>query len=67
MKRNLDDKLRLRITNLIERWENQVEIVSDDILSYINGYNVTKLHISKDVSAMKYTFNQINGIMKEIK
>ena len=67
MKINLDDKIKARMLTLLKRYEEQVEIVVDDISDYMTGFNISKIQISKDVTDMKATFSQINAIMKELK
>jgi len=67
MKINLDDKIKARMLTLLKRYEEQVEVVVDDISDYMAGFNISKIQISKDVTDMKATFSQINAIMKELK
>lgn len=67
MKNKINNKMPARLVQLITRWENQTEIVKDDIESYYDeNYNISKIQISKDASDMKRTFQQIEAILKEI-
>jgi len=67
MKVELTDKIKVRVLTLLDRWQEQAEVVRDDMESYVSGYNITKLKISKDVSDMKLTFKNIESIIKELK
>ena len=65
--KELTDQIKARIVTLLDQWQEQAEIVRDDIESYALGYNIRKIKIAKDVSDMKLTFRQIESIIKELK
>ena len=67
MKNTLTDMLKARLLVLLNRWEKQTQIVKSEMERYLEGEDISRIQISKDVTFMKDTFGQIDGIMKNLK
>lgn len=67
MKNTLTDMLKARLLVLLNRWEKQTKVVKSEMEKYLAGEDISRIQISKDVTFMKDTFGQIDGIMKNLK
>ena len=67
MKETLTDMLKARLLVLLNRWEKQTKVVKSEMEKYLAGEDINRIQISKDVTFMKDTFGQIDGIMKNLK
>ena len=67
MKNTLTDMLKARMLVLLDRWEKQTKVVKSEMEKYLAGEDISRIQISKDVTFMKDTFGQIDGIMKNLK
>lgn len=64
---SFDEKIQLRMQKYLDRWQQEVQVVQNDLETYTNSYKISKKQIILDVSKMKSTFKQIENILKEVK